>query len=361
MIKIGRGKVVKFLDKKKDLEIVLLHMKGKEEKAINYPEITGNVEINDEVLVNLTALDLFLGTGGYHFIMGNLSKGERNSTTPGHIMKLRYTPEQIKILAVEEPASPYHNLIKGFRDLDETPVLITFLHSMLLPVIAGIRALNPQLKVSYVMTDGGALPMAFSKNVRKLEELKWLTGTVTVGHAFGGQLEAVNIYSGLAAAYSVFKSDLIIVGMGPGIVGTGTELGTSALEVGQIINAVASLDGLPIVVPRLSFQDKRTRHYGLSHHTITVLKKIALVSATVVLPILENKEQLEYISKQIQDNKIADKHKIVYENSLSGWEFLIKQNLIVKTMGRTLKQEKAFFSTCTSAGYYAARLREVIK
>ena len=49
--------------------------------------------------------------------------------------------------------------------------------------------------------------------------------------------------------------------MGPGIVGTGTQLGTTALEVGQVINAVGSL-GLTIVIPRINFNDSRQRHKG---------------------------------------------------------------------------------------------------
>ncbi len=50
------------------------------------------------------------------------------------------------------------------------PVLIGELHSMLLPAIFNIKRKNPKLKVSYIMTDGGALPANFSRNVNLLKQ-----------------------------------------------------------------------------------------------------------------------------------------------------------------------------------------------
>ena len=50
------------------------------------------------------------------------------------------------------------------------------------------------------MTDGGALPAWFSRTVAGLRDAGWLATCVTVGQAFGGDLEAVSIHSGLLAA-----------------------------------------------------------------------------------------------------------------------------------------------------------------
>lgn len=99
----------------------------------------------------------------------------------------------------------------------------------------------------------------------------------------GGDLESVNIYSGLIAAYQVLKAEIIIVTMGPGIVGTGTKWGTTAVEQGEIINAVNVLGGQPIAVPRISFADPRPRHQGVSHHTITALGQVALRESIIAL------------------------------------------------------------------------------
>ncbi len=359
MIRIRTGKIIKILEERADIQVVVIDLEGKPAKGINYPLLTGKVNGGDMVQVNTTAVDLGLGTGGYHFIMANLqNKGEEYSLKPGHIMKMRYAPHQVKVLAVEEKESPYHKEIKNFTSLQNTPVLIGFLHSMLLPALAGIRAVNDKLKVSYIMTDGGALPLAFSKTVQKARELNWLKGTITVGHAFGGDLEAVNIYSGLAAGKAVHKADLLVIIMGPGIVGTGTKWGTTALEVGQIVNAVASLEGRPIVIPRISFQDKRERHQGLSHHVLTVLQKIALAPSTVVFPLLDNEEALNYLKGQISEYNLTQKHKIVFEDGRPGLNYLQDHNLEVTTMGRSLGEEKEFFLAASAAGSFAAKLMQ---
>ena len=45
--------------------------------------------------------------------------------------------------------------------------------------------------------------------------------------------------------------------MGPGVVGTGTLLGHTALEQGQILDAANALGGRSIVCLRISFADER--------------------------------------------------------------------------------------------------------
>ncbi|SMB95259.1 Protein of unknown function [Desulfonispora thiosulfatigenes DSM 11270] len=357
MIRIRLGLVVEILKESPELQIVLININNAKYKAISFPKMIGKLVNNEEVLVNTTAFTLNLGTGGYHFIMGKLSNPNCDTVTKGHIMKLRYTPEQIKVLSVEEEDSPYHNEIKNFQSLNKAPVLIGFLHSMLIPTIAGIKALNPNLKISYIMTDGGALPMAFSHTVAFLNKLKWLNGTVTTGNSYGGQLEAINIYSGLAAAYEVLKADIIIVIMGPGVVGTGTSLGTTALEVGQIINAVHSLEGNPILIPRINFNESRKRHIGVSHHVLTVLNKIALAKTTVVIPKIDNKDKANYVNDQLKCHEIFDKHSIIYEDGKLGLKYLEKHNINVKTMGQDLSQARTFFETCCAAGTYTAKLK----
>ncbi|MDN5324189.1 MAG: hypothetical protein PWQ67_2643 [Clostridia bacterium] len=356
MIRIRTGKVLDIIEENINMQIVNVEIDGINARAINYFSLTGRVDIDDVVQLNTTAVNLGLGTGGYHFIIANLRRKKTECNSRGHIIKMRYTPQQIKVLAVEEPDSPYYENIKKFNSLNNIPVLIGFLHSMVLPALAGVRAVNEKLKISYVMTDGGALPIYFSNTVNILKKERWLTGTVTVGHAFGGELEAINIYSGLAAAYSVQKADIIIVAMGPGNVGTGTELGTTALEVGQIVNTVHSLGGQPIVIPRLSFQDQRHRHYGISHHVITVLKRIALAKSTVVFPQLDDSNKKNILSDQISNSKIGNLHNIVFENGYAGLTYLQNHKFEVSTMGRGVRQDTEFFLACCAAGSYTAKL-----
>ena len=82
------------------------------------------------------------------------------------------------------------------------------------------------------MTDGAGLPLALSDLVAALRDRKLVDATVTCGHAFGGDYEAVSVFSSLVVARHVAEADVTIVAMGPGIVGTNTRLGFSGLEVG---------------------------------------------------------------------------------------------------------------------------------
>src|SRR5690606_23688994 len=180
---------------------------------------------------------------------------------------------------------PHHALLREKSDLAGLPVVIAGLHSQLAPAAAALRlALGPRATLVYVMTDGGALPLAFSGLVRRLIQAGLLDKTVTVGHAFGGDLEAVTLFSGLLAARWALGADAAVVAMGPGVVGTGTKFGTTAVEAGQHADAAAILGGRPVAAPRLSFADPRPRHRGVSHHTLTAFGVVAQRRCTVVVP-----------------------------------------------------------------------------
>ena len=73
--------------------------------AINLEQLTGPVECGDRVVLNITAVEMMLGSGGQDFVLINLSRMSSSSEPPGHIIKLRYTPMQIPVLAVEAPES----------------------------------------------------------------------------------------------------------------------------------------------------------------------------------------------------------------------------------------------------------------
>lgn len=332
-----------------------MECEGKSCLAWNYPMLSGEAFVGDLVYLNTTAVQLKLGTGGYHFVIANHSRTPENETGPGHIMKLRYTPYQLKVLSVEEQDSPYHNDIKEFTSLEGTPVVVGTLHSMLAPAAAGCLVEKKQLRIVYVMTDGAALPLPLSRMVRTLKEKGIIAGTVTTGHAFGGDLESVNIYSGLIAAYQVLKADVIIVTMGPGIVGTGTKWGTTALEQGEIINAASILGGQPVAIPRISFADPRPRHQGVSHHTLTALGQVALRQAVIVLPELDNQKR-DLIKKQLEEAGIFDRHKVVFWDGSPALDYLAEKGIRVSSMGRDPSLDPEFFLAAGAAGSVAAEL-----
>lgn len=353
MIEIKKGVIKEELFARRGIKGFKVIIDAREEKCIAYPDLVGEVNPGDEVLLNTTAVSLQLGSGGYHYIMANLSCPEKDLTPGGHIMKLRYTPMQLKVLSVEEEASPYHERIKNRDSLDNTPVLVATLHSMLAPLC--LKLASAGFKTAYVMTDGAALPLYFSHTVNYLKEKGFLSGTVTVGHAFGGDLEAVNIYSGLLAAGEVFNPDVIIVSMGPGIVGTGTKWGFTGIEQGEILNAVETLKGLPVCVPRISFADPRERHRGLSHHTLTVLSRVCRVEAVLPLPVMDE-EKISYIFEQLRINGLWDRYQICLEDGSDIFEILEQAEINITTMGRGLAEEKEFFLSLGASAAAAIKM-----
>lgn len=339
-----------------DLWVLGVQVDNKLDQAYLFPALAGKVEIGDKVMLNTTAVDLQLGSGGYHYVMANLSGNGKtpscSSRQKGHIMKMRYTPLQIKVLAVEEQDSPYHDRMARATGLKGLPVIGGSLHSMLAPCICGIKAENPDLRIAYVMTDGGALPLALSSSVRSLREQGLLCGTVTYGHAFGGDLEAVTLYSALCAAREVLEAQLIVVMMGPGVVGTGTSWGHSGLEVGTVINAVSSLGGLSFTIPRLSFGDLRKRHRGISHHTLTALERVAMRPTSLVLPEMEEYHK-ETILGQLES--IRGKHRLLWGRGGEGVALAQKRGLSLRHMGRSYEEDPLFFLAAAATGQMAAR------
>lgn len=360
MISRAEGTVVSIKEQSGGLTQATVEVAGKNYSAINFDAMTGRISTGDRVLLNTTAVELNLGTGGNHFIMANLTApgetgGESQVSQPGHIMKLRYTPNQVRVLAAEEQDSPYHELMAGSSSINSTPVICCSLHSMLPPAAAAVKAFNENLRVVYLMTDGAALPLGLSRMVQALKKEGLIQGTVTAGHAFGGDLETVNIYSGLLAAYQVLKADVVVAAMGPGIVGTGTPFGFSGIEQANLIHAVHTLEGMAIAVPRLGFADARERHRGLSHHSQTTLGKAVLVPVNISLPLMQEDKQ-NFIFRQMRDCGIIPKHKIILEDGRPGVEMLRCRGIKVTTMGRTPDQEPEFFLAASCAGTIAAKM-----
>lgn len=333
---------------------VVVDVDGSLQKAICYSALIGNIELGDEVLINTTAVELGLGTGGFHFVVWNLSKKSVEKKDKGHIMKLRYTPLQIKMLAVEEESSPFYELLKDVSSIDGIPVIAGTLHSQLPAAVIALKEMVPDVKIAYIMTDGAALPLAFSNLVADLVEKKVIDSTITVGHAFGGDIEAINIYSGLAAAKHAVKADVAVVCMGPGIVGSNTRLGFTGIEQGQVINAVNGLKGEPIAIPRISFADKRERHYGISHHTITALKIAALSPATVTVPEMDV-GKADIIHEQVIKEGLDKLHEMEKIDARITLDAMRRRGIMPTTMGRTIDEDPEFFMAAGAAGIYVAK------
>ena len=310
MISTETGVVKKTLWSRKGIQCLEVKVGAKIEKALNYPFLTGPVLPGHRVILNTTAVKLGLGSGGCHFVMANYNFKKMNLTPGGHIIKLRYTPLQCKVKAYEETLGNKQDLFavqKRYEGLKKVPVVIGELHSMVAPFILALKELRPALKIVYVMNDSASLPIYLSDTVFRLKKDSLISGTVTCGHAFGGDLETVNIYTALIAAKEELKADVILLTPGPGVVGTFTRYGHSGIEQGEHIDRVRKLQGLPIVIPRISFSDSRERHFGLSHHTLTALGEIASQSAYLPLPFF-NRDKFLLIYRQLKMSGLLGKH-----------------------------------------------------
>lgn len=333
-------------------EVGLETGKGEKARGIVLESLAGSVDAGDEVVANTTAVDLGLGSGGFHFILWNLSRRELDTGGRGHIMKLRYTPIQMNVEAAEERLT---DLAQGelASVLGGMPVVAGELHSQLLPFALAFKNARPGARLVYVMTDGGCLPAAFSNVARFLRDNGYLESVISCGHAFGGDLEAVTVYGALVAARKLANADAAVVLMGPGIVGTGSVIGFSGIEQGAVINAASSLGGRPIAIPRITFGDERERHTGLSHHTVVALAHAARERALVAMPQVEG-ERGELIARQVERAGLSDVHELRTVDAGSVLGLLEECAVKGSVMGRGPEEEPEFFLAAGAAGLLAA-------
>src|SRR2546425_6856047 len=225
-LSLRRGTVTAVLERHEGL--VRLEVDGT--ACIAYPRLTGPVALGDEVIVNVQARELELGSGGFDIVHANLTRGLDLEPEPdAHVMTLPYTPLQHAVHHVEEDG-------ELAETLDGMPVVCCSLHSQVVPVCAALRG----ARVAYVQLGGGALPVSLSDAVRALKEQGLIELVVAAGPCFDADVQAVNVYSALAwcAAQGV---DAIVCAIGPGIVGTASGLGHGGVAAAQGANAAAAL------------------------------------------------------------------------------------------------------------------------
>lgn len=323
--------------------------------------LVGEVRDGDEVVVNTEARDLGLGSGGFDVVHVNLTRGlDARDGDRAHVMKLNYTSLQHAVEPLEATVEA------AARDAPSTgapavPVLVVPLHGHIAPASwAFARATEGQRSLGYVQAGGGALPGALSNDVRDLRERGLLAAHVTAGTAYGGEEEAISLTGGIDAAASAprLALDAMIVGPGPGIIGSDSRYGHGGMAALEAAHAALAL-GLPTVVaPRLSSSDPRRRHRGLSHHSAAVLD---LLLAPVRVPVpeaeLEGWPLLDVDAPEGGSARAAldslieicrGRHDIAVEAiDLDGYA---SSGLPARTMGRTIGEDPLFFAAALAAG-----------
>ena len=358
--------------------------------ALAYPQVTGSPLVGDRVLLNTTALERGLGTGGHAVVIAIPDRPEAWPQRPversGHLVKARYTPLQTMVLGVDDPEGEHHGLLAEADSIDGMPVITADLHSSLPAVLAGIRAGTDQAgiqgdeapRVAYVMTDGGALPAPYSRTAATLRECGWLASVITAGQAYGGDYEAVTVHTALLAARHVVGADIAIVIQGPGNLGSGTRWGFSGVAAGEALNAAAVLGGRPVAALRVSQADARERHRGISHHSRTAYGRVLAHAADLPVPVLSDgagaqgehelstipgvdEDGLARVLRQV-DQQAEDLHSLqpllqVVQVSTAGlWPALRDCPVPLSTMGRGLHADPAAFLAAAVAGRHAVSL-----
>jgi hypothetical protein len=266
-------------------EPLTVEVEGEARPAWADTTLLGEMREGDEVVVNVVALDLRLGSGGFDVVHVNLTRGLEGGTDgDAHVIKLNYTSLQHAVDPAEgssgaaAPRSPESGAAST-----HVPVLVLPLHGHLAPAAWAAAQASPDLRLGFVQSGGGALPGALSRDVAELRERDLLCGHIAAAPAYGGEHEALSTAGALDAAATRLGWDAILVGPGPGIIGSGTEFGHGGMAALDSAHAALSLRLPTIVSPRLSSSDPRERHVDVSHHTYTVLE-LLLAPVQVAVP-----------------------------------------------------------------------------
>lgn len=341
MLKLRRAKVI-------STDPLKVNIYGDERAAWADLSLVGPCEVGDEVIVNVEALDLGLGSGGFDIVHVNLTRGlDAAGSKEDHVMKLNYSSLQHPVGSIERPVDDEAGAGQGM----DIPVLAIGLHGHLAPAAWAIaeRARKEGRNapaIGYVQTGGGALPGGFSRDVQSLLDRGLIAGHVTAGPSYGGQAEAISLIGAIDAAESL-AWDAVISGPGPGILGSATVYGHGGMVALDVCHAGLSL-GAPVVLSaRLSSGDPRPRHQGLSHHTRSVLD---LLLAGVEVPLPAGRDDLARAVDEIGEGQ----HRVVFEEvDLDGYA---GSGLPRRTMGRDIEEDPEFFSGPLAAGGHLGAL-----
>jgi hypothetical protein len=325
-LKLRRGVVV-------GEDPLTVEVDGEQRAAWADTTLLGEMREGDEVVLNVAALDLQLGSGGFDVVHVNLTRGLRGGGEGEHVMKLNYSSLQHAVEPVERKG--------GEARGRATPVLVLPLHGHLGPAVWAAEQAAPGLKVGYVQTAGGALPGSLSRDVAQLRERGLLCDHITAAPAYGGGREALSVAGALDAAAHELGWDAAIAGPGPGIIGSETRLGHGGMAALDSAHAALAL-GLPTLLsPRLSAADPRERHRGVSHHTLTVME---LLLGGAGIPVPEGSSE---VASRLAE-AAGDRHQLhEAPPDLAGYG---ESGLPARTMGRGIDEDPLFFAAALAAG-----------
>lgn len=366
MLKLRRATVLQAGPADGPEQELAISLEGERRPAIAEVGLMGISQQGDEVIVNVQARDLGLGSGGFDIVHANLTRGLANEGVTGaHVMKLNYTSLQHAVEPVEEEQLGLPL---------QSPVAVLALHGQLAPVAWAFAQANPDRKLGYIQTPGGALPGSHSRVVRMLLERGLLSGHITAGAAYGGELEAITTAGALHHGLHALGWDAVVCGPGPGIVGSSSPLGHGGMNALDSAHTALALGAPTLLVARMSSTDGRERHRGLSHHTLTVLDML-LEPVIVALPAgirspsgAELRASLgsvfgssrEHVKPQLEldVDRPARMARHDWRRAPVELPAYLASGLPAETMGRLLIEDPLFFGAALAGGTVLANLGE---
>jgi hypothetical protein len=333
-LELRRGTVV-------STEPLTVEVGGERRPAWADEVLLGGMREGDEVLVNVAALALGLGSGGFDVVHVNLTRGLEGGGGPEgeHVIKLNYTSLQHPVSPVEAGAGRKSPEAAETGAPVAVSVLVLPLHGHLAPAAWAAAQTSPGVQIGYVQTGGGALPGSLSRDVAELRERGLLCGHITAAPAYGGEHDALSAVGALDAANRL-GWDAALVGPGPGIIGSDTEFGHGGMAALDSAHAALSLRLPTLLSPRLSSSDPRERHLDVSHHTYTVLE---LLLAPVDVAVPEGEDSIQAALEEAPGS-----HRL--RSAPVDMDAYGASGLPTTTMGRSLSEDPLFFAAPLAAG-----------
>ncbi|MCX7832364.1 MAG: DUF3866 family protein [Actinobacteria bacterium] len=328
----------------------IVQVKETEFPAISFIQFVGSLSKGDKVILNTTATELNLGTGGYDFVIAKIGEGclSFEDEKESHIMKLNYTPLQFSTTFIEE-SEEYDEALRIFEEKGriDAPVFVLTIHSHILPLLIGLNRSINDARVTLIIDDSACLPAYMSQTLDYCVKNNLVYDVITSGNSFGGKKEATNCLSAMIYASFANKSKVIVVSPGFGIKGSGKKFGSSAIRALESLSYAESLKAPAFLVPRISFAEKRDRHYGISHHTAEIAY---LKGSGFFIPLPEfvhNDDLNEYIRRQLRKVESLLIDFKVQTDLLSD---LREHSNYLRSMGRGIEDDPFFFLTPYSIG-----------
>jgi Protein of unknown function (DUF3866) len=338
MLKLRRGRVID-AEAPSAWQALTVEVDGHARPAQADTMLVGPCQTGDEVIVNVEARDLSLGSGGFDVVHVNLTRGLDGRGMPGaHVMKLNYTSLQHAVIPAEG------------RELQiplKRPVGVFQLHGQLAPIAWALKQARSNARVGYVQTAGGALPGGMSDTVRQLLNRGLLAGHTTAAPAYGGGQEAISTAGAIHDGVTAERWDVALVGPGPGILGSGSALGHGGIVALDSAHAALALGCSTVLTARMSSGDPRERHRGLSHHTRTVLELLLRPVTLPVPPGARLFSELDGIGAALDAARAAGHDVVEAPVDVDAYR---TSGLPTRTMGRTLDEDRLFFAAALAAG-----------